>query len=389
MSRRWMWLAAWPVIAAMALSNEPAPLYVLWQNQIGFSSATLTLIYAGYIAGLLLTLSAAGPLADRYGRRPVLLPGLLLGFVATSLFITAHSVAVLGLARLLSGISVGAVLAAGMAAVSDLAPDEDKKLGSLIASTAMVAGAALGPLLTGVLSQTLPHPTATVFVVQLILLLVALLLVLRMPLPGRTAVVDHPRERLLRIPSAPRANRRALLMSLAVFAPAITATGFVLSLGPSLLAQLLHTDNRLLSGGLIFVLFAAATGIQFAVGPLQPPGLFLLGAMLTVAGMAALITAVAQTSVLLLLSAAVLSGLGQGASQLGGLSTLATVVPSARLGEANAALTAGGYLLAGTLPVADGYLSDAVGLTAGTTVFGVVVAVLATLGAWTARPHRK
>ncbi|MGW2483896.1 MFS transporter [Streptomyces sp. NPDC001571] len=388
-SRRWMWLAAWPVVAAMALSNEPTPLYVLWQDRIGFSAATLTLIYAGYIAGLVLTLSLAGSLADRYGRRPVLLPGLLLGLVATvlfitALFITAHSVAMLGLARLLSGISVGAVLSAGMAAVSDLAPDGEKKLGGLIASTAMVAGAAFGPLLTGVLSQTLPYPTGTVFVLQLVLLLIAVLLVLRMPLPRRITADDGPNQRLLRVPSAPRANRRELMVSLAVFAPAITATGFVLSLGPSLLAHLLHTDNRLMSGGLIFVLFAAATGIQFAVRRLPVPRLFNLGAALTIAGMAALICAVATTSVPLLLAAAILSGFGQGASQLGGLSTLAAVVPSARLGEANAALTAVGYLLAGTLPVADGYLSDTAGLTAGTTVFGIVVAALAALGALTA-----
>ncbi|MFD7794737.1 MFS transporter [Streptomyces sp. NPDC059759] len=311
--------------------------------------------------------------------------------MATVVFITAHSAAMLGLARVLSGIAVGAVLSAGMAAVTDLAPDDEKKLASLIASTSMVAGAAVGPLLTGVLSQTLPYPTLTVFVLQFVLLLVAALLVMRMPLPRRSATVDGPKQRLLRLPSASRANRRELLVSLAVFAPAITATGFVLSLGPSLLAQLLGTDNRLMSGGLIFVLFAAATGIQFAVRRLPVVTLFNLGAALTVAGMAALICAVATTSVPLLLAAAVLSGCGQGASQLGGLSTLAAVVPSARLGEANAALTAGGYLLAGTLPVADGYLSDAAGLTAGTTVFGIVIAVLAALGALTAitTPYRQ
>ncbi|GAA3640261.1 hypothetical protein GCM10022420_012310 [Streptomyces iranensis] len=264
-----MWLAAWPVIAARALSNEPAPLYVLWQDRFGFGSATLTLIYAGYIVGLLLALSVGGALADRFGRRPVLVPGLLLGLIASVLFITARSVAVLGAARVLSGIAVGAVLSAGMAAISDLAPQGHKRLGGLIASTAMVSGAAFGPLLTGVLSQLLPYPTVMVFVVQLVLLVVALPLVVRMPLPGpgrREGGEDGP---WLRLPSAPRPHRGALLVGLAVFAPALTATGFVLSLGPSLLAQLLHTDNQLLSGGLIAPLFSAATGVQFVVRRLR------------------------------------------------------------------------------------------------------------------------
>lgn len=397
-----MWLAAWPVVAALALSNEPAPLYVLWQGRLGFSAATLTLIYAGYIAGLLVTLTFAGSLADRYGRRPVLLPGLALGVVGAGLFAVADSVAVLGVARVLSGISVGAFLAAGMAAVADLAPEGEKKLGGLVASASMVGGAALGPLLTGVLSEVVAGPTVTVFLVQVGLLVVALPVVLRMPLPRRvrgagvgdsggsgSGAPGAGRGRVLRLPSAPRANRRALLLSLAVFAPAIAATGFVLSLGPSLLAELLHTDNRAVAGGTIFLLFAAATGIQFAVRGLRVRVLFRLGAGLTVAGMAALIAAVAVTSVPLLLESAVLAGLGQGASQLGGLSTLAAEVPSGRLAEANAALTAGGYLLAGVLPVAAGYLSDAVGLTAGTTAFGVAVGVLATAGAIAATGRRR
>jgi MFS family permease len=381
-SRRWMWLAAAPVLAVLALSNEPAPLYVLWQDRLGFSAATLTLIYAGYIAGLLATLTVAGTLADRLGRKPVLLPGLALGVVASVLFATAHSVAVLGLARVLSGIAVGAFLSAGMAAVADLAPAGEKRLGGLVASTSMVGGAALGPLLAGVLSEALPHPTVSVFLLQIALLLAALPLVLRMPLARPAVPAGGAGGRVrVRIPSAPRANRRQLLLSLAVFAPAIAATGFVLSLGPSLLGELLHTGNRTLSGGMIFLLFAAATAIQFAVRGLATHILFRLGAALTVAGMAALILAVAVTSVPLLLAAAVLAGLGQGAAQLGGLITLSSNVPSTRLAEANAAFTAGGYFLAGALPVAAGYLSDAIGLTAGTTAFGIAVAALVAAGA--------
>lgn len=155
----------------------------------------------------------------------------------------------------------------------------------------------------------------------------------------------------------------------------------MLSLGPSLLAELLHTGNRALAGGMIFLLFAAATGVQFAVRGLRVRTLFRLGAALTTASTAALALATATTSVPLLLAAAVLAGLGQGSSQLGGLGTLSARVPSTRLAEANAALTSGGYLMAGVLPVAAGHPSDAVGLTAGTTAFGTAVALLVTAGA--------
>jgi len=41
-----MWGAAWMVTAVFMLSNSPTPLYVHWQRQLGFSSGTLTVIFA-------------------------------------------------------------------------------------------------------------------------------------------------------------------------------------------------------------------------------------------------------------------------------------------------------------------------------------------------------
>ncbi|GAA4071513.1 hypothetical protein [Streptomyces shaanxiensis] len=62
-----------------------------------------------------------------------------------------------------------------------------------------------------------------------------------------------------------------------------------------------------------------------------------------------------------------------------GLSLLNSAVPPQRLAEANTALNVGGYLPAGLLPVSAGYLSDAMGLTGGATVFGTVLSVLSVL----------
>nr|WP_052269853.1 hypothetical protein [Streptomyces pluripotens] len=71
--------------------------------------------------------------------------------------------------------------------------------------------------------------------------------------------------------------------------------------------------------------------------------------------------------------------------QLGGLSLLNSTVPADRLAEANAALSIGGYLPAGLLPVSAGYLSDTVGLATGTTAFGTALAALAIAGGGLAR----
>lgn len=388
---RWVWLAAWPVTAVFVLSNAATPLYVLWQREMGFSGGTLTVVFACYIAGLLGSLLVSGVVSDRIGRKPVLLPALGLALLACLVFATAGGVAALITARLCTGIAVGAVVSAGMAAVTDVAGPARRRLAALLASCAMVFGAGLGPLLAGVLSETAPGPTVTVFAVEAVLLVTAVAVVVRMPVrrpagtgtdtgAGAGAGVRLRPRAWIRVPGVPRGAGRQLGLGLAVFAPGITATSFVLSLGPSLLAGLSGTGSRIVSGALAFGMFLSATGVQFAVRRLPRRTVLATGAVATALGMLALVTAVRTGSVAALVAAAPLAGAGQGLGQLGGLSLLNSTVPAEGLAEANAALNVGGYLPAGVLPVLVGYGSDAVGLTAAATVFGTALAVVAAVG---------
>ncbi|RDI49337.1 MFS transporter [Nocardia mexicana] len=371
-----IWLAAWPVFAVFVLSNAATPLYPLWQSRLGFSTGTLTVIFAGYIVGLLGALLVAGVLSDRVGRRPVLLPGLALAVIACVLFATADSVPVLGLARVLTGIAVGATVAAGMAAVADVAGAQRKGLAALAASTAMVFGAGTGPLLAGVLSELLPAPTVVVFVVEAVLLISAAVVAAGLPSSEPSAKTGGR----VRIPTVPRENRRQLAAGVAVFAPGITATSFVLSLGPALLVELLGASNRIIAGAMAFAMFAAATVAQFAARPLATRSVLLTGAMSTMAAMLALGLALILGALPALIAAALLAGAGQGLGQLGGLTLLLAAVPDARRAEANSAFNIGGYIPAATLPVAAGFLGNGIGLSWGAGVFAIVLGVLALLG---------
>ncbi|QIS11044.1 MFS transporter [Nocardia arthritidis] len=371
-----IWLSAWPVLAVFVLSNAATPLYVVWQRDMGFSSGVLTAIFACYIVGLLGALLVAGVLSDRIGRKPVLLPAIGLAVLACVLFATANSVAVLALARLLTGIAVGATVSAGMAAVTDVGGPARKPLAALAASSAMVLGAGSGPLLAGLFSQRLPWPTTTVFLFEIALLISAFAVVARLPL----AKGAGGRGAWIRIPAVPAQGRTPVLLGIAVFAPGITATSFVLSLGPSVLARLGVAD-RVVAGALAFVMFLGATGIQFAVRRFPVRVILLGGAAAAVAAMAALVLALQAGSVALFAVAAVLAGVGQGMGQLGGLTAISAAVPGDRLAEANAAQNIGGYVPAAALPLATGFLGDAIGLPAAATVFGGVVGVAALAGA--------
>jgi predicted MFS family arabinose efflux permease len=367
----WIWLAAWPVTAVFVLSNAAT------QRTMGFSKGTMTVVFAFYIVGLLGSLLVSGLASDRLGRKAVLLPALLLALLACGIFATATSVVALMIARLLTGIAVGAAVSAGMAAVTDVAGHHRKALAALLASCAMVFGAGLGPLASGILSEILPGPTVTVFAVEAVLLLTAVVTVARMPI---TRPATRGSGAWIRVPGVPKGYGRHPILGIAVFAPGITATSFVLSLGPALLSGLLGSTSRIIAGTMAFGMFLAATAVQFAVRSADRRTIMLMSAAGTVLSMIALVGAVHTASIPLLIASALLAGAGQGLGQLGGLSLLNTHIPAARLAEANAVLNVGGYILAGLLPVTAGYLSDAVGLSTGTTLFGVAVMILAILG---------
>lgn len=373
--------AAWMVTAVFILSNSASPLYLHWQRQFAFSSATMTVIFAAYIAGLLTALLVAGQLSDRLGRKAVLVPGFLFAMAACGLFATASSVAALVAARFLTGAAVGVIVSAGMAAVVDAGGPDRKRQASLAASVAMVLGAGLGPLLAGTLAQLMASPARVIFGIELALLGTALAVMVAMPLPGLPRGADGAPAWRLRLPTVPAQNRLDLALGIAVFAPGISATSFVLSLGPALLSGLLHVGSPLAAGGTVCLMFMSATGVQFAVRKLSIRTVLLLGAAATALAMAAMVVAVQAVMPAMLLAAAVFAGMGQGLGQLGGLTAIGLKVPDRQRAQANSLLNIGAYIPAGLLPVATGFLVDRAGLAAGATAFALVLAAAAAAAA--------
>src|SRR6187399_1277138 len=75
--------AAFPLLAVLLFAffvagSAPSPLFVVFQQQWGFSPALLTVAFAIYAIALLATLLVAGSLSDHIGRRPVVFTALLL-----------------------------------------------------------------------------------------------------------------------------------------------------------------------------------------------------------------------------------------------------------------------------------------------------------------------
>jgi predicted MFS family arabinose efflux permease len=364
--------AALAVTAVFALSNSPTPLYVRWQRELGFSAATLTVVFVAYIVALALTLLVAGRAADRYGRKRVVVPGLAVALAAAVVFPVADSVAALLVARLLVGVAVGIVVSAGMAAVVDLGGEARRHATSMLASIAMVAGAGLGPLVAGVAAQLTARPVGWVFSINIMLLVGALVAYLGLPLAGPApGASGFPWPRLPRVPARGRVH---VARGVAAFAPGLTATSFVLSLGPSLLVLAVGSTSPLLAGGAAAVMFLAATGSQLALARLTVDRLLALGTASTVAAMAAVVLTLLSASPAPFVAAAVLAGAAQGLGQLGGLRLIAQHVDGARRAEANAALNIGAYVPAAALTVATGFAVTGWGMRPAAAALATTVA---------------
>lgn len=122
-------------------------------SRYGFTLSDSALLvgvaFGGYGLTMALMQIPMGTLSDRFGRRPLLVVGLLF-FVAGNLIAgTAGSIEILILGRLVEG--AGAISAVALALAADVLPDEKRTLGLAVAGIAaggsFLLGVAFGPLL--------------------------------------------------------------------------------------------------------------------------------------------------------------------------------------------------------------------------------------------------
>src|SRR5246127_596795 len=168
------WLLAFVFAATMLGTTLPTPLYDIYQAQWHFSAAIVTVTFAVYAAGVLLTLLLTGRASDEAGRKPVLAAAALgCSALSTVVFILAPNVGVLTAGRILSGFSAGLMTGTATATLTELIPASASRRASLVATAANMGGLGLGPLIAGLSAQYGPHPTVLVFQVYLAVLAAA------------------------------------------------------------------------------------------------------------------------------------------------------------------------------------------------------------------------
>ncbi|MCV2489885.1 MFS transporter [Geodermatophilus sp. YIM 151500] len=167
--------AVFALFAVAAGTNVPTPLLLVYQDRLDLSPEVLTALFGSYAAGLVPALFLAGPLSDRFGRRRVALPGILLSAAVSLAFAAAgDALALLFVARFVQGVVSGAVFGVVSAWVGELSHASGEGAGGRRAAFAMTAGFSLGPLTSGLLGQYAPAPTVLPYLVHVVLALAGL-----------------------------------------------------------------------------------------------------------------------------------------------------------------------------------------------------------------------
>jgi len=357
-----------------AASSAPSPLYVVYQQEWGFSATTLTVVFAVYVLALIGSLVVVGALSDHVGRRPVLAAAIALEAVALVLFITAGDVTVLLAARVAQGIATGAALTTLGATLVDLNPPHSPGRAGVVNGVAPVGGLALGALGCGALVQYAPAPTHLVFALLLLGMGLAGIIVARMPetsarRPGGLASLA-PR---LGVPARLRPDLYALL-------PILVASwalgGLYLSLGPSVAASIFGLTSHLIGGLVVTLLCGTGAVTAFALRAWPAQRVLRTGAILLTAGTALTLAGLQGHAVALAAAGTVLAGIGFGASALACFGTLARLAAPQERGELFSVAYVIAYLAFSLPAVLAGFASTYAGLHATALVYGLGVVAL-------------
>lgn len=335
-------------------ANQFSALLGAYRSELGLSASAVTGLFAVYVVGLVPGLLVGGPLADRAGRRKVALTALALNLVSTgALMLGAGATGWLWPGRLLTGISAGALLAAGSAWIKELSSAPYAPEGPAAASTAsrraglfVSAGFASGGLVAALIARWAAAPMITAYVPHVVLAAGAGLAAWTAPETGRTrgaADAGTGAGAGAGTRAAHGGTGRAFRRGILPVAPWVFAAP---SIGFATLPGLVH-------GGLVYA--GVATAVVPGTGLLvQPPARWVarrhrlatavVGLVVIAVGFGAAALAVASSGRALALVAAAVLGAGYGFVLTYGLTEVAALAPPHRLARLTAYFWTAAYV---------------------------------------------
>lgn len=352
------------------------PLIPLYRTRFDLADGTLTLLFSVYALTVVPTMLIAGNLADRLGRKRMLLPAMAFMTAASAVFAFTSSVPLLFVGRVLQGLAIGGFLGVGTAFVVDHALPDRKPWAATMAGIAFRVGFGLGPGLAGLVAHNTAGEAAIhrPFQGHIVLMCIATLAIALAP---ETITRTHGGPRGLRV-GVPAGQMRAFATFLAPATFFMSyLEGTLLSVAPIFVAQSQGAAVNVATVGLIGFLTLAMGGVApLLISRIEPRTAVLTGVGISAVWSILLPLAAWRNSVWLMVLAALAIGFTNGFILQGGTVICSTVVPIEERGKLLSALYMCAY--SGTLPViALGYISDWLGQTWTLSIFCMLAVCLA------------
>lgn len=376
-----------PVAAALFTAawggNEFTPLLVMYRQQGELSAVAVDSLLFTYVLGIVPALLIGGPLSDRYGRRPLMLPApMFAGLGSLLLALGPHSLALLSVGRVASGVALGLSMAVGGSWLAEISHRNGDRagVGARRAAMSLTAGFGVGAGIAGVLAQWGPWPTVTPYAVNIALACIALVALAGAP---ETRYRGTDRGRLaddLRITGV--LNRRFLLVVVPVAPWVFGAAASAYAVIPALMSA--RTAGAPIAfAALCCVLgLGAGFGIQSLGRRLDDPDRArgpVLALIVLAAGMALAAAAAHTLAVWASLLAAIVLGCGYGMAMIAGLLEVQRIAGPHNLAGLTAVFYSVTYL-GFAVPVILAWISENRPAITYTAMFGVgVIAALVCL----------
>ncbi len=342
-------------------------------GSLGTSLLTLGILLAVYDLAEVILKPIFGTLSDRIGSKPVIIGGLIVFTLMSSIGIFAQTPLALGLVRLGQGSAASAFSPAASAAVARMSGKNTGRYFGRYGAWKTL-GYVTGPLLGALLIHFGGFPA--LFAAMAVISLVASLWVWR----SMPALPVLPKTRYTIKDLARQTMEPGFLMPTLVLAAATGALGTAVGFLP-LLGTELGLDNGL-SMGIVSVLALSSAAIQPWAGKLKDEALIsshagMVGGLLLIA--AGLSVAAAWPSTSALFACAVLAGLGIGIATPLGFAHLAASTAPERMGRTMGSAELGREMGDAGGPLLVGSIAAAASLATGLWVLSVLVVVIAAL----------
>jgi hypothetical protein len=289
--RSGFWAVAFAFLIVMAIATLPSPLYGIYRIRDHLSALTITVVFAIFAGGTILTLLRDSSLVARIGRRGMMLAAVAMLMVAMGVLAAWKDLPGLLIGRVLTGMSVGLAAGTAITYLVELRLRADPKASVVrartIGTSVTVGALGVGPLIAGCLAQWVAQPLTVSYLVFVALGAIGLVCVwaapeTSAPAPATTTNQSAGPGRKVRLPVPAAAGTLA----------AFSANGLFAGLSGLFLATTLHQTSHALAGVALFLVFACGVVPQVTTDRLPASRVLALGTISMLAGLVLLVVSV-------------------------------------------------------------------------------------------------